>query len=57
MARLIWFHVPPRFTPRRPEEEVGRIDRPAKEIKEVMDEKMMALDLIEGYILCIHLRY
>jgi hypothetical protein len=57
MARLIWFHIPPRLTPRRPGEEVGRIDRPAEEMMKVMGEKMMALDLIEGCVLCIHFRY
>jgi hypothetical protein len=57
MARLIWFHVPPRLTPRRPEEEVGCIDRPQEEMMQVMDEKMTSLDLLEGCVPCIHLPY
>lgn len=50
MGRLIWFHVPPRSTPRRPEEEAAHVVRPAEEMVRVMSEKTMALDLIEGYV-------
>jgi hypothetical protein len=56
MSRLVWFHVPPRLTPRKPEEEVGCINRPAKEMMQVMEEKMMALDLLEGCVSCIYVQ-
>ncbi|KAF7783310.1 hypothetical protein Agabi119p4_2686 [Agaricus bisporus var. burnettii] len=53
MGRLIWFHVPPRSTPRRPEEEAAHVVRPAEEMVRVMSEKTMALDLIEGFAVAL----
>jgi putative membrane protein len=50
MSRLIWFHVPPLFTPKTPQEIAsGKADRGPEEIAKVMAEKRLALDLIEGY--------
>lgn len=50
MGRLIWFHVPPRLSPKTQEEiDSGTIIRTPEEKNKVMSEKRMALDLIEGY--------
>ena len=51
MGRLIWFHVPPRLTPKTPEEtQSGECQRSIEEMNKVMVEKRMALDLIEGCV-------
>ncbi|KAF7984786.1 hypothetical protein HWV62_11778 [Athelia sp. TMB] len=59
MGRIIWFHVPPRLTPRTPEEiSSGTIKRSKEEMAKVMAEKRMALDLIEGFAVALkhHIR-
>lgn len=59
MARLIVYHVPPCRTPRTAEERAtGEWRRPERELLEVMAEKRMALDLIEGFSVALkhHLR-
>lgn len=59
MGRIIWFHVPPRLTPRTPEEiSSGTIKRSKEEMMKVMAEKRMALDLIEGFVVAVkhHIR-
>ncbi|KAF9445947.1 UPF0187-domain-containing protein [Macrolepiota fuliginosa MF-IS2] len=59
MGRLIWFHVPPRLSPKTPEEtETGRSKRSVGEMKKVMAEKKMALDLVEGFAVALkhHIR-
>jgi hypothetical protein len=49
LSRLIWFHVPPRFSAKTAEElQVGRVQRSTQELKNAMAEKRTALDLIEG---------
>lgn len=49
MGRVIWFHVPPRMSPRTPEEIAeGKSQRNKEEMLKVMAEKRMALDLVEG---------
>jgi putative membrane protein len=49
LSRLIWFHVPPCLTPKRPEEtQSGQLQRSTEELNKVMAEKLMALDLVEG---------
>jgi len=49
MTRLIWFHVPPRLTPKTATEiENGKVDRSEEEMLKVMAEKQTALDLIQG---------
>jgi ion channel-forming bestrophin family protein len=49
ISRLVWFHVPPRLTPKTPEEVAsGQVVRPAAEMGKVMAEKRVALDLIVG---------
>jgi hypothetical protein len=51
MGRLIWFHVPPRLTPKTLEEiQSGERQRSIEEMNKVMEEKRMALDLIEGFV-------
>jgi len=47
LGRLIWFHVPLRLTPKTPQELVP--SRTKEEVETVMDEKRMAVDLLEGY--------
>lgn len=48
-GRLIWFHVPPRFSGKTAEElQGGRLKRSTQELENAMAEKRMALDLIEG---------
>ena len=59
MGRIIWYHVPPRLTPRTPEEiSSGTIKRSKEEMAKVMAEKRMALDLIEGFAVALkhHIR-
>ncbi|KAJ7455462.1 Bestrophin, RFP-TM, chloride channel-domain-containing protein [Mycena latifolia] len=56
-ARLIWFHVPLRLSPRAPDEAIG-VRRTPHEMLKVMAEKSLALDLIEGFAVSLkhHLR-
>ncbi|KAG6855761.1 hypothetical protein H0H87_011190 [Tephrocybe sp. NHM501043] len=59
MGRLVWFHVPPRLTPKtQVEVESGTVERSAKEMMKVMNEKRMALDLVEGFAVALkhHIR-
>ncbi|EDR01137.1 uncharacterized protein LACBIDRAFT_312458 [Laccaria bicolor S238N-H82] len=59
LGRLIWFHVPPRLTPKTPEEtQSGECKRSIQEMNKVMAEKRMALDLIDGYAVSLkhHIR-
>ncbi|KAF5349799.1 hypothetical protein D9758_010167 [Tetrapyrgos nigripes] len=59
IGRLIWFHVPPRLTPKTPEETASnQVVRPAAEMGKVMAEKRMALDLVEGFAVSLkhHIR-
>ncbi|KAJ7598907.1 Bestrophin, RFP-TM, chloride channel-domain-containing protein [Mycena floridula] len=59
LSRLIWFHVPPTFSPHtEAEKETGKIDRSSKEQRSVMAEKRMALDLVEGFAVALkhHIR-
>lgn len=49
MGRLIWYHVPPRLTPKTAEETIsGQVMRSSQELNKVMAEKRMALDLVLG---------
>ncbi|KAJ3777473.1 UPF0187-domain-containing protein [Lentinula raphanica] len=49
MGRLVWYHVPPRLTPKTDEEiKSGQLNRSHEELVKVMAEKRLALDLIEG---------
>ncbi|KAJ3789196.1 UPF0187-domain-containing protein [Lentinula aff. detonsa] len=49
MGRLVWYHVPPRLTPKTDEEiKSGQLNRRHQELMKVMAEKRMALDLIEA---------
>ncbi|KAF5392984.1 hypothetical protein D9757_001166 [Collybiopsis confluens] len=59
LGRLVWFHVPPRLTPRTAEEiSTGIMNRTNSELMKVMAEKRMALDLILAYAVAMkhHLR-
>ncbi|KAF8809755.1 UPF0187-domain-containing protein [Phlegmacium glaucopus] len=59
LGRLIWIHVPPRLTPKSPEEvQTGKSTRSTEELSKVMEEKGMAIDLIEGFAVALkhHLR-
>lgn len=59
LGRLIWYHVPPRLTPRTAEEiSTGLMNRTSSELVRVMAEKRMALDLILGFAVALkhHLR-
>ncbi|PPR04269.1 hypothetical protein CVT26_004059 [Gymnopilus dilepis] len=50
LGRLIWFHVPPRVSPKTAEEiQSGTLQRSEEEMNKVMAEKRMALDLLEGF--------
>ncbi|KAK0504154.1 hypothetical protein EDD18DRAFT_1345036 [Armillaria luteobubalina] len=50
MGRLVWFHVPPRLTPKTTQEtDSGRTTRSPEEMIKVMAEKRMALDLVEAF--------
>lgn len=52
LSRLIWFHFPLRLTPKTAEEIAsGKVNRPVSEMKKVMAEKRMAMDVIEGRVL------
>lgn len=54
ISRIIWFHVPPRVSPRTPEEiATGTTKRSKEEMQKIMDEKRMALDLVEGYAIIL----
>ncbi|KAL1747971.1 Bestrophin, RFP-TM, chloride channel-domain-containing protein [Schizophyllum fasciatum] len=49
-SRLIWIHVPLRLTPKTSEEtDKAETIRPEEEMLQVMNEKRMALDLIEAF--------
>ncbi|KAJ7466484.1 UPF0187-domain-containing protein [Mycena latifolia] len=56
-ARLIWYHVPLRLSPRAPDEAIGARRTPHEMLK-VMTEKRLALDLVEGFAVALkhHLR-
>jgi len=59
LSRLIWFHVPPRLTPKTEDEtKSGKLDRSHSELIKVMNEKRMALDLVEGFAVALkhHIR-
>ncbi|PPQ93138.1 hypothetical protein CVT25_003519 [Psilocybe cyanescens] len=59
LGRLIWFHVPPRLSPKTPQEiQSGRLERTEQELNKVMAEKRMALDLVEGFAVSLkhHIR-
>ncbi|KAJ4490273.1 hypothetical protein J3R30DRAFT_3693838 [Lentinula aciculospora] len=59
ISRLIWYHIPPCKTPRTSEERsIGEWKRPEQELLDVMNEKKMALDLVEGFSVALkhHLR-
>jgi ion channel-forming bestrophin family protein len=48
------FHVPPILTPKTQDEnDSGILKRSTTEMHEVMVEKRMALDLIEGYVVLV----
>ncbi|KAF5389260.1 hypothetical protein D9757_003440 [Collybiopsis confluens] len=49
ISRLVWYHVPPRLTPKTAEETAsGKMNRTPHELMKVMAEKRMALDLVEA---------
>ncbi|TRM65371.1 Bestrophin, RFP-TM, chloride channel-domain-containing protein [Schizophyllum amplum] len=49
-SRLIWFHVPLRMTPKTSDEtDKAQTIRPEEELLQIMNEKHMALDLIEAF--------
>ena len=59
ISRIIWFHVPPRVSPRTPDEIAeGVTKRSKEEMLKIMNEKRMALDLVEGFVVALkhHLR-
>ncbi|KAF9026144.1 UPF0187-domain-containing protein [Hymenopellis radicata] len=59
MGRLVWFHVPPRLSPKTPEEiATAQVNRSKQEMIKVMAEKRMALDLIDAFAVALkhHLR-
>ncbi|KAG6907924.1 hypothetical protein DXG01_006854 [Tephrocybe rancida] len=59
MGRLIWFHVPPRLSAKTVKEvEAGKAERSPQEMGKVMNEKRMALDLVEGFVVALkhHIR-
>ncbi|KJA28372.1 hypothetical protein HYPSUDRAFT_155545 [Hypholoma sublateritium FD-334 SS-4] len=59
LSRFIWFHVPPRLTPKTQQEiETGQLNRTADELNKVMAEKLVALDLVEGFAVALkhHIR-
>ncbi|PVF97039.1 UPF0187-domain-containing protein [Serendipita vermifera] len=51
LARLIWYHVPARLTP-------NRQNVPLEEVERALEEKKIALDLLEGFAFALkhHLR-
>jgi hypothetical protein len=46
---MIWYHIPLRLSSRLHEEPIGA-RRSEAEMKRVMHEKKMALDLVEGFV-------
>ncbi|KAJ7873082.1 Bestrophin, RFP-TM, chloride channel-domain-containing protein [Mycena olivaceomarginata] len=59
MGRLIWYHVPPRLTPKTAEETIsGQVIRSPQELSKAMSEKRMALDLVLGFAVALkhHIR-
>ncbi|KAJ6476312.1 UPF0187-domain-containing protein [Mycena sanguinolenta] len=59
MGRIVWYHVPPRLTPKTAEETIsGQVIRSPQELSKVMAEKRMALDLILGFAIALkhHIR-
>ncbi|PFH45145.1 hypothetical protein AMATHDRAFT_162578 [Amanita thiersii Skay4041] len=59
LGRLIWFHVPLRLSIKTKEEnEDGIMEKFEEEVNTVMTEKLMALDLIEGFAVALkhHIR-
>ncbi|KAJ7206054.1 Bestrophin, RFP-TM, chloride channel-domain-containing protein [Mycena pura] len=59
LGRVIWYHVPPRLTPKTPEETAsGKVIRSVQELNKAMAEKRMALDLILGFTVALkhHIR-
>jgi hypothetical protein len=51
MGRLIWFHVPPRLSPKTADEiQCGKLNRTKQEMTKVMAEKRLALDLLEACV-------
>jgi ion channel-forming bestrophin family protein len=59
MGRLIWYHVPPRLTPKTAEETIsGKVIRSQQELSKAMSEKRMALDLVLGFAVALkhHIR-
>lgn len=59
ISRIIWFHVPTRVSPRTPEEiSEGVSKRSKEEMLKIMNEKRVALDLVEGFVVALkhHLR-
>ncbi|KAJ7265651.1 Bestrophin, RFP-TM, chloride channel-domain-containing protein [Mycena rebaudengoi] len=57
LGRMIWYHIPLRLSSRLHEEPIGA-RRSEAEMKRVMHEKKMALDLVEGFAVALkhHLR-
>lgn len=54
ISRIIWFHVPPRVSASTAEEIAEGVTKRSKgEILKVMDEKRMALDLVEGFVVAL----
>ncbi|EPQ55356.1 UPF0187-domain-containing protein [Gloeophyllum trabeum ATCC 11539] len=59
LARLIWYHVPPRMTAKTQEEiDSGVMKRGEEEMRRVMAEKRLALELLQGFVVAMkhHLR-
>ncbi|KAJ7468696.1 Bestrophin, RFP-TM, chloride channel-domain-containing protein [Mycena latifolia] len=59
MGRLIWYHAPPRLSPKTAEETVsGKVIRSEQELNKAMAEKRMALDLVLGFAVALkhHIR-
>ncbi|KAK7029857.1 Bestrophin, RFP-TM, chloride channel-domain-containing protein [Favolaschia claudopus] len=59
IGRLIWYHVPPRLTPKTAEETTsGQVIRTQQELNKVMAEKRMALDLVLAFAVAVkhHIR-
>ncbi|KAI0314850.1 Bestrophin, RFP-TM, chloride channel-domain-containing protein [Amylostereum chailletii] len=57
-TRLVWFHVPLRYTPKTSEETTNAQARNVEEMKAIMREKRTAVDLTEGFVVALkhHLR-
>nr|GAT54672.1 predicted protein [Mycena chlorophos] len=59
LGRIIWYHCPPRLTPKTPEEIAsGKVIRSTQELNKAMAEKRMALDLVLGFAVALkhHIR-